>query len=84
MVETETKTETWKKFESKTRGRDLKKFSRPQSRLGEFVQDRDETSRREILEAKLKRRPHASMAVSLTTKANRSFKSKIKRACSGA
>ena len=51
MVETETKTETWKKFESKTRDQDLKKFSR--SRLGEFVRDRDETSRLEILEAKL-------------------------------
>ena len=47
----ETKTETWKKFESKTRDQDLKKFSR--SRLGEFVQDREETSRPEILEAKL-------------------------------
>ena len=47
MVETE----TWKKFESKTRDQDLKKFSR--SRLGEFVRDRDETSRPEILEAKL-------------------------------
>ena len=53
MVETETKTETWKKFESKTRDQDLKKFSRPRSRLGEFVRDRDETSRPEILEAKL-------------------------------
>ena len=45
------KTETWKKFESNTRDQDLKKFSR--SRLGEFVRDRDETSRPEILEAKL-------------------------------
>ena len=53
MVETETKTETWKKFESKTRNQDLKKFSRPRSRLGELVRDRDETSRPEILEAKL-------------------------------
>ena len=53
MVETETKTETWKKFESKTRDQDLKKFSRPRSRLGEFVRDRDETSRPKILEAKL-------------------------------
>ena len=51
MVETETKTATWKKFESKTQDQDLKKFSR--SRLGEFVRDRDETSRPEILEAKL-------------------------------
>ena len=51
MVETETKTETWKKFESKTWDQDLKKFSRPRSRLGEFVRDRDETSRPEILEA---------------------------------
>ena len=51
MVETETKTETWKKFEFKTQDQDLKKFSRP--RLGEFVRDRDETSRPEILEAKL-------------------------------
>ena len=49
----ETKTETWKKFESKTRDQDLKKFSRPRSRLGEFVRDRDKTSRLEILEAKL-------------------------------
>ena len=49
MVETE----TWKKFKSKTRDQDLKKFSRPRSRLGEFVRDRDETSRPEILEAKL-------------------------------
>ena len=49
----ETKTETWKKFKSKTRDQDLKKFSRPRSRLGEFVRDRDETSRPEILEAKL-------------------------------
>ena len=47
----ETKTETWKKFECKTPDQDLKKFSR--SRLGEFVRDRDETSRPEILEAKL-------------------------------
>ena len=38
MVETETKTETWKKFESKTRDQDLKKFSRPRSRLGEFFE----------------------------------------------
>ena len=53
MVETETKTETWKKFESKTQDQDLKKFSRPRSRLGEFVRDRHETSRPEILEAKL-------------------------------
>ena len=53
MVETETKTETWKKFESKTRNQDLKKFSRPRLRLGELVRDRDETSRPEILEAKL-------------------------------
>ena len=53
MVETETKTKTWKKFETKTRDQDLKKFSRPRSRLGEFVRDRDETSRPEILEAKL-------------------------------
>ena len=53
MVETETKTETWKKFESKTRNQDLKKFSRPRSRLGEFVRDRDETSRPDILEANL-------------------------------
>ena len=53
MVETETKTKTWKKFEIKTRDQDLKKFSRPRSRLGEFVRDRDETSRPEILEAKL-------------------------------
>ena len=53
MVETETKTETWKKIESKTRDQDLKNFSRARSRLGEFVQDRDETSRPEILEAKL-------------------------------
>ena len=37
MVETETKTKTWKKFETKTRDQDLKKFSRPRSRLGEFV-----------------------------------------------
>ena len=49
----ETKTKTWKKFENKTRDQDLKKFSRPRSRLGEFVRDRDETSRPEILEAKL-------------------------------
>ena len=49
MVETETK--TCKKFETKTRDQDLKKFSR--SRLREFVRDRDETSRPEILEAKL-------------------------------
>ena len=34
----ETKTETWKKFESKTRDQDLKKFSRPRSRLGEFFE----------------------------------------------
>ena len=47
MVETE----TWKKFESKTRDQDLKKLSR--SRLGEFVRDQDETSRPEIFEAKL-------------------------------
>ena len=53
MVETETKTKTWKKFETKTRDQDLKKFSRPRWRLGEFVRDRDETSRPEILEAKL-------------------------------
>ena len=53
MVETDTKTETWKKFESKTQDQDLKKFSRPRSRLGEFVRDRDDTSRPEILEAKL-------------------------------
>ena len=53
MVETETKTETWKKFESKTQDQDLKKFSRPRSRLGEFVRDRDETLRPEILEVKL-------------------------------
>ena len=53
MVETETKTKTWKKFETKTWDQDLKKFSRPRSRLGEFVRDRDETSRPEILEAKL-------------------------------
>ena len=53
MVETETKTETWRKFESKTRDQDLKKFSRPRSRLGVFVRDRDKTSRSEILEAKL-------------------------------
>ena len=51
MVETETKTETWKKFKSKTRDQDLKKFLRPRSRLGEFV--RDETSRPEILKAEL-------------------------------
>ena len=51
MVETETKTETWKKFESKTRNQGLKKFSRPRSRLGEFFET--ETSRPEILEAKL-------------------------------
>ena len=38
MVETETKTETWKKFEFKTRDQDLKKFSRPRSRLGEFFE----------------------------------------------
>ena len=38
MVETETKTETWKKFESKTRDQDLKRFSRPRSRLGEFFE----------------------------------------------
>ena len=31
-------TETWKKFESKTRDQDLKKFSRPRSRLGEFFE----------------------------------------------
>ena len=37
----------------KIRDQDLKKFSRPRSRLGEFVRDRDETSRPEILEAKL-------------------------------
>ena len=53
MVETETKTETWKKFKAKTQDQDLKKFSRPRSRLGEFVRDRDETSRPEILEVKL-------------------------------
>ena len=53
MVETETKTETWKKFETKTWDQDLKKFSRPRSRLGEFVRDRVEISRPEILEAKL-------------------------------
>ena len=53
MVETETKTETWKKFESKTQDQDLKNFSRPRSRLGEFVRGQDETSRPEILEAKL-------------------------------
>ena len=47
MVETK----TWKKFETKTQDQDLKKFSRP--RLREFVRDRDETSRPEILEAKL-------------------------------
>ena len=35
MVETETKTETWKKFKSKTLDQDLKKFSR---------QDRDSVS----------------------------------------
>ena len=51
-------TETWKKFESKTRDQDLKKFLRPRSRLGEFVRDRDETSRPEILEAKLIRIDH--------------------------
>ena len=51
MVETETKTKTWKKFETKTRDQDWKKFSRPRSRLGEFVRDRDETSRPEILKA---------------------------------
>ena len=51
MVETETKTKTWKKLETKTQDQDLKKFSR--SRLGDFVRDRDETARPEILEAKL-------------------------------
>ena len=49
----ETKAKTWKKFETKTWDQDLKKFSRPRSRLGEFIRDRDETSRPEILEAKL-------------------------------
>ena len=44
----ETKTETWKKFESKARDQDLKKFSR--SRLGEFFETE---TRPEILEAKL-------------------------------
>ena len=53
MVETETKTKTWKKFETKTRDQDLKKFSRLRSILGEFIRDRDETSRPEIFEAKL-------------------------------
>ena len=41
VVETlmvETKTETWKKFETKTRDQDLKKFSRPRLRLGEFFE----------------------------------------------
>ena len=33
MVETE----TWKKFETKTRDQDLKKFSRPRSRLGNIL-----------------------------------------------
>ena len=37
-TETETKTETWKKFESKTRDQDLKKFLRPRSRLDEFFE----------------------------------------------
>ena len=49
MVETE----TWKKFETKTRDQDLKKFSRPRSRLGKFLRDRDETSRPKFLEAEL-------------------------------
>ena len=53
MVETETKTKTWKKFETKAQDQHLKKFSRLRSRLREFVRDRDETSRPEILEAKL-------------------------------
>ena len=53
MVETETKIKTWKKFEIKIRDQDLKKISRPRSRLREFVRDRDETLRPEILEAKL-------------------------------
>ena len=30
--------ETWKKFESKTRDQDLKKFSRLRSRLAEFFE----------------------------------------------
>ena len=53
MVETETKTETWKIFKSKTQDQDLKKFSRPRLRLGEFVRNRDDTLRPEILEGKL-------------------------------
>ena len=52
-TETETKTKTWKKFETKTRDQDLKNFLRPRSRLSEFVRDQDETSRPEILDAKL-------------------------------
>ena len=49
MVETE----TWKKFETKARDQDLKKFSRPRSRLGKFLRDRGETSRPKFLEAEL-------------------------------
>ena len=49
MIETETS----KKFEIKTRNQDLKNFSRPRSKLGEFAQDRNETSRPKFLDAKL-------------------------------